>query len=253
MQRFQHICDLWNNHCFFYFPIEIEKNWIYSHWTRVKLFLMIATLRKKLTNEFGWWQRSERAVERLGSFYSEKMISLFQAAIDIKWPINTKQKYAIDGLTIQIYRLCDWTSECDELRVSNLWLCGCLLVEKKERKKSMIKNHNTEATKTRLIKKKKRNCIKNEWIIMKWAHRNRRAWPVVWVQRAYMRLYYTSLALCSFCFDLFFHNAVNWLHSYNATTSFAVHHRDFMILLRLLLLWSILCFFSPSKIFHFYF
>lgn len=133
-------------------------------------------------------------------------------------------------------------------------ICDCVVVfwlrrmkRKNRKKKSMIKNHNTEATKTRLIKKKKRNCIKNEWIIMKWAHRNRRAWPVVWVQRAYMRLYYTSLALCSFCLDLFFHNAVNWLHSYNATTSFAVHHRDFMILLRLLLLWSILVFFFSIK------
>lgn len=101
-----------------------------------------------------------------------------------------------------------------------VWIVFCL-------EASWSRTITLTATKKRLIKerkKKSRNCIKNEWIIMKWAHRNRRAWPVVWVQRAYMRLYYTSLTLCSFYFDLFFHNAVNWSHSQCYLRS--MHHRD---------------------------
>lgn len=133
--------------------------------------------------------------------------------------MQRKKKQFVTTTILQIYRLSDWTSSA----MSSSSICDFMLSFAST--KTMIKSHNTEATKKPLIIiKKNRNCIKNEWIIMKWAHRNRRAWPVVWVQRAYMRLYYTSLTLCSFYFDLFFHNAVNWSHSQCYLRS--MHHRD---------------------------
>lgn len=143
--------------------------------------------------------------------------------INIKWSINKIQRFRRYERTI-VFSSRDRTQFihfCSDFK-STFWFDCVLFV------RGMLKNHKQKQTTEikRLIRMRNKKCIeivsKSNWIIMKWAHRNRWGWPVVSSASTHAIILHIAYAYASAhsIFDLFFqHTAVSWLQFHPFTNA----------------------------------